>query len=162
MTRQCLIVLAALGLCACNTEKIAQLEKENADLRKQVADSKHVDLATQEKCSNAAQRYFEREYVPDKNTILLTQQNHYNQARGKCYIFIELHTRLEGSTAGGWDNLISLTDVYENDEVAKFFQYTAGGPVIAGVGTTPSCEIEGKKCGSIDEFNQGIHSFMSD
>ena len=156
-----LILLLAVGLCACGDAKIAQLEKENAELRKQVVDSKHVDLATQEKCSNAALSYFQREYPADKNTILLTQQNHYNQARGKCYIFIEMHSRLPASKTGAWDNSISLTDVYENDEVAKFFQYTSG-TTDPEIHTTPICEIEGKKCASIDEFNRGIHSFMSD
>lgn len=94
-----LILLLAMGLCACNDAKIAELEKENNELRKQVADSKHVDLATQERCSSAAQRYLEREFTPDKNTLLLTQQNHYNQSRGKCYAFIEWHYHTPGFSA---------------------------------------------------------------
>jgi hypothetical protein len=66
------ILVLTVGLCAWNDAKLAQLEKENGELRKQIADSKHVDLATQEKCSNAAPRYFQREYPAYKNTLLLT------------------------------------------------------------------------------------------
>ena len=47
---QWLLLCLMIALVGCNADKVAQLEKQNRDLQKQLIDAKHVDLNTQEKC----------------------------------------------------------------------------------------------------------------
>jgi hypothetical protein len=157
-----LLLSAVLFLVACNTERIAQLEKENKDLRKQLEDAKHVDLATQERCSNAAQRFLEREYSPDKDTILLTQLNHYNAHLGICFITVEWHYRDPGSKTGSWYNSIMLRDVYGNQKYAEFSEHTMIGLDFKSIANMFECTVGGKKCSTIQEFNQSVNPFMSE
>jgi len=156
-----LVLLLAVSLCACNDAKIAQLEKETKDLRKQLDEAKHVDLSTQEKCAAASQRFLQREYPPDKDTITLTQHNHYNQQYSKCLVLIEWHYYgAGGSKAGSWYMVITLFDAYENGRYAQFSKFTSIGENREPHETMYACEVDDKKCASLEDFNKALQPFL--
>jgi hypothetical protein len=150
-----LILLLAVGLCACNDAKVAQLEKENKELRKQVDDAKHVDLATQAKCSEAAKQFFRENWLPrDSATILLEYTNHFNISLGKCFISVEWHYNEAGSRNGGWFNTFQLSDVYENAKYAHMSEHhwaTYGANPETHVDVV-DCVVTGDKCSSKDDY----------
>jgi hypothetical protein len=155
------ILLLAVGLCACNDAKVAQLEKENAELRKQVADSKHVDLATQEKCAAAGEQFMEREYPGDPDTLLIREHNHYNQTAGKCYVLVEWHYTSNRKT-GAWNNFMVVEDVYEHYRYAEFSEHTDIRSDFTSHVLLTGCQVNGMKCTSVEEFNKQVQPFMSD
>ena len=162
MIRQFLTTLFIFGLTACDTDRIAKLEKENAELRADLEKQKRiVDLDTQGKCSAAAEHLFNIQFGAGKNTITLDYHNHYNRSLGKCFVMIEWHYRDVLSRTGSWFNLGFLYDAYENQEVGKFSQYTDVGADFEPHLSIQECEVAGNKCGSIEEFNRKSTPFMS-
>jgi hypothetical protein len=155
-----LLLCLLLFVSSCNDDKIVKLESEKKALIKQLDDAKHhVDLDTQEKCSNAAQRFFKREYQADKGTILLTQHNHYNQTLGKCFVLIEWH--YNGGGTGSWYNVMTIHDAYENESYGSFSEYNHVGADYKTTASIYNCQVQGSKCSSVDQFNQQVQQFMS-
>jgi hypothetical protein len=66
----------------------------------------------------------QREYQADRDTILLTQNNHYNRRLGKCFVLIEWHYHETGSKTGSWYNHMALHDVFENYKYGGVSNYT--------------------------------------
>jgi hypothetical protein len=171
MRRHILIALAALLVCSgCDTDRISKLEKENTELKAEVAKTNAAtDFNLQEKCSNAAKSWFRENFPPDKNTILLDETNHFNRKMNKCFITVEYHSTGADSKVAGilssWYNNISLWDVFENEKYANFaeshtmFSYALKRPPEDRV---DECEVAGTKCKSLDEFNNLTRSYMSD
>ena len=88
---RCLLLASTTFLCACNGDRLAELEKQNKEMRKQLEKQKKlVDLDTQAKCSNAAKIFFRQNWQNDRDTILLDYSNHYNRALGKCFIVVDV------------------------------------------------------------------------
>jgi len=150
----CAVALAILfTLPGCNyADRLEKLEKANKDLQAQLESR---DLELQAKCSKDAEAYFRREWTNDPGTILLQQTNHYNEARNKCFVWIQYNYDL-GSGTGTWHQNIMVYDVYEN---LKHAHYSARHRVQATAMIT--CEVAGKKCQSIEEFMALASPYMN-
>lgn len=170
MRRRILIALAALLVCsACDTDRLNKLEKENADLKAEVAKTNAAaDFNLQEKCSNAAKSWFRENWPRDKDTILLDETNHYNSKMNKCFVEVEYHANEQNKLAfilWSWHNNITLWDVFENSKYADFLEsHTMFTPSLKrpNEDTVDECEVAGTKCKSLDEFNNLTRSYMSD
>jgi len=161
------ILLFAVGLCACSTGKIAQLEKENADLRGKLdAVSRNATLDLQEKCATQARIEFDSEGW-DKPTLQraatsATFVNHYNTKVNKCFIQVD---STDDKTAPGETFLgTSISDAFEGKNYAQYDwkvdktkKYWEVPPFYCKV--TP-LSGEPITCHSDGEFKQLIKQFM--
>jgi hypothetical protein len=165
----------ALSLCAtlllligCELpDRVSRLEKENAELKTQIAKDNTVrdfDLAA--KCSKDARAWFNENWSREKDTTLLNFTNHYNAKLNKCFILVEYHfnSKLADPPGFSWANDMTLTDVYENAKEAHFSQnhVTNWKPKYNLAEEVIDCDVQGDKCKTIDEFNKLIRPYMSD
>jgi hypothetical protein len=163
----CFILLPIFG---CDVDKIARLEKDNADLKAQMAkQNTAAEFGLQAKCSTAARAWFNGNWAStsrDKDTLFLDFTNHYNAKHNKCLILVEYHYKFQFVGPGGnsWTNEMSLTDVYENAKYASFAEnhITNWKPKIETHEEVISCDVEGVKCKTGDEFNNLIRRYMND
>jgi hypothetical protein len=165
MRRHILFALAALLVCsACDTDRLNKLEKENADLKAEVAKTNAAtDFELQQKCSNAAKGWFRENYPGDKDTILLDQNNHFNRKMNKCFVFVEYHYTM-GQTLS-WYNDMTMWDVFENSQYATFTEAHMVYPFNAKRDPEQrivTCEVAGVKCKTADEFNNMTHPYLND
>jgi hypothetical protein len=156
--------LALLPMLGCDADKIARLEKDNADLKAQVAkQSAAADLDLQAKCSKDARAWFNLNFMPrDNNTTYLDYTNHYNKKINACFIVVETHFNLPPTS--NWHSVLALWNVYENNQHGKFdeghyYDFTNPGKDTFRVN---DCLVYGTKCNSEDEFNKLVWSYMSD
>lgn len=154
------MVALALLLCAgCEGDRIAQLEKENAELKAKI--EQQDDLKA--KCSTAARAWFNDNWAStprDKDTITLDFIDHYNAKFDRCLIIVEDHynsSLLFGKGGQSWSKL--MYDVHENSLHADFeeiyYTYKRPPEVI-------TCDVEGRKCKTPAEFNDLTRPYMSD
>jgi hypothetical protein len=101
------------------------------------------DLESQAKCSKDAEAYFRREW-PGGPGFSAQQTNHYNEAQNKCFVRIQRDCFLVEATG----TRVMVFDVYENLQHAEYSEALQSGGM-----TMISCEVAGKKCQNIDEFN---------
>jgi hypothetical protein len=154
-------------LGACSSDRIAQLEKQNKEIRAEFDRQKTlVDLDTQSKCSNAALAFFRRQWSSDKDTALLDYTNHFNKALGKCFILVEWHQNSNTVFKGfAWYNNIQLYDVLENNQYADFAEHHITAVVGTEVKATDSvlrCNVDGAECKTSKEFNEKTRHYMID
>ncbi|WP_353066444.1 hypothetical protein RBB77_08370 [Tunturibacter psychrotolerans] len=161
-----LILLVTVG---CDGDKIAQLEKQNQELKDQIAKQNlAADFDLQAKCSKDARVWFNENWggARDKQTILLDFTNYYNAKHNKCLILVEYHYNSQFAGPGGnsWTNDMSLTDVYENAKYAYFAEnhITNFKPTIETHEEVISCDVERTKCKTGDEFNNLLRPYMND
>jgi len=158
-----LVLFSLILLSACDTDRVSKLEKENSELKSQLASA---DLALQEKCSKAAKAWFRESFHPDKNTVLLDQTNHYNRKMNKCFIMVEYHYNSgRGPVGEPWYNDISLWDVFENSKYAGFTESHIVYPISSKLSPEDKvdhCDVAGTACKTLDEFNSLTRSYMND
>jgi hypothetical protein len=165
-------VLAALSLTflpttGCDSpQRIARLEKDNTELKAQLEkQNAAASLGEQEKCSNAAKRFFNENYGrPDNDTIMINFHNHFNRKQSRCFVVVEWHYRKSGPHSDNWTNLIKIYDALENNEYADFAanHYIEGSPSYNDREEVITCKVAGAKCNSIDEFNKLSSPLMND
>lgn len=161
-------VLASRALLAgCDADRVAKLEKENADLKAQVEkQSVPLDYDLQAKCSKDARAFFGETWGQEKDTILLDFTNHYNGKLNKCFILGEHHfnSHLAGPNGDSWTNMMSRFDVYENTKYAEFGEnnYMYFKPQIHNTQEVITCYVAGTKCTSQQEFNSLVSHYMTD
>jgi hypothetical protein len=164
-------IFGLLACCAvvagCDADRVAKLEKENADLKAKVEkqDTALVyDL--QAKCSKDARAWFNENWSRDKNTILLDFTNHYDAKLNKCFILVEHHYKSDFAGPGGnsWTNEMSLTDVQQNAKLAYFVEnhITNLKPQLNTHEEVISCNVLDKECKTGDEFNNLFSHYMTD
>lgn len=146
------------ALLGCDTDKAARLEKQNQELQAQIQRQQAAsDLDSQAKCSRDAKTFFMEGWQRDKDTLLLSHSNHYNKKENKCFVLVELHynSHFAGPSGDSWTNDMALYDVYENIKYGYFAEnhYTYYKPKISTHDEMLSCEVAGKSCKSIQEFN---------
>jgi hypothetical protein len=153
-------------LAGCDGDRVAKLEKENADLKAKVEKQNPVvvyDL--QAKCSKDARIWFNENWSRDKNTILLDFTNHYDAKLNKCFILVEYHYKSDFAGPGGnsWTNDMSLTDVQQNAKLAYFAEnhITNWKPEYSLRNEVISCNVLDKECKTGDEFNNLVSDYMS-
>jgi len=164
-----LAIAACLGAVSsgCDSDRIAKLEKDSAALKAKVdKQSAAENFELQGKCAKDARVWFNMNASRDKDTILLDFTNHYNVKRNRCFIMIEHHfnSHLAGDRGDSWSNMLSLFDVYENAKYAEFSEnhYTYFKPTISTSNEVISCEVQGTKCSTEDEFYKLTGSYMND
>jgi hypothetical protein len=156
------VLLMAMG-CG-QDEKIATLEKQNQELKAQVEKSHATaDYDLQAKCSKDARAWFNENWASTKDAILLDFTNHYNKSLNKCFILVEYHYSNSFAGTSGWTNNMSLWDVYENSKYATFAENhtTYFKPTVHTEQSVVICELLGKKCMNIGEFNDATLPYMS-
>ena len=154
-------------VAGCDADRIAKLEKENADLKAKVEkQSLVVDYDLQAKCAKAARTWFRENWPADKDTILLNFTDHYSAKFNKCFILVEYHYNSRLAAPGGesWTNDMNLYDVYENSKYAQFDEnhYTYWKPKYSTGDEVISCTVSGKQCKTGEEFNNLVSQYMTD
>ncbi len=155
------VLLMSIG-CG-QDEKIANLEKQNRELKAEVEKTHATaDYDLQGKCSKDAKAFFKENLAGAKDAVLLTFRNHYNKPLNKCFILVEYHYSIGEKPS--WANSMTLWDVYENLEYAKYAEthmiYFKPSPHTED--KVVSCESSDKKCKTGDEFNELVNSFLND
>ena len=158
-----ILLLAATG---CDIpERVAKLEKQNQELQAHLTKvSVAAEYDLQGKCSNEAKAWFNQNWSRDKDTLLLHFVNHYNKKLNKCFIVVEHHRKNLHLTDGSWVNDIVLYDVQENNEYGRVREdhEVILNPEYHVDERTDDCSVSGKKCKSIDEFNQFSFGYLND
>jgi hypothetical protein len=162
LTRSTLFGVLLLIATGCDTpERITRLEKQNQELRAEVDKIRSAsDYDLQAKCSRDAKGWFKENWTPDKATILLDFTNHYNKSLNKCFILVEYHYS-EGSS-GSWVNDMMLWDVYENSKYGNVNvnHFVSSKPGSETEDRIYGCEL-GKKCKTVEEFNELVRPYMN-
>ena len=153
------ICLLAAGCNTGNSTKISGLEKENQDLKAQLAKQQASDFDLQAKCADQASKYFKLGGWDINKFDSYT--NHWNKSQGKCFMLIqsndasskiiltskELVDPVEGKSYGSFfvsrDKLLALQ---KPSYCAKFKD-----------GNQSSLEV----CYSETEFDDYTNSFMN-
>jgi hypothetical protein len=160
------LCVISLVLAGCDSDKIAKLEKENQELQDQLRKQQAAaNLDLQAKCSRDAKAFFNEGWRWNKDTILLTQSNHYNKKDNKCFVLVEYHynSHFAGPHGDSWTNDMVIYDVYENTKYGSFSEnhYTYYKPAISTNDEMLSCEVYGQKCKSIQEFTSLTGPYMN-
>lgn len=161
-------ILATLLITGCDIpDRMTRLEKENAELKSQIEKDHAVrDFDLTAKCSKDARAWFNENWSRDKNTILLDFTNHYNVKLNKCFILVEFHytSTNAGQNGDSWTNDMALTDVYENWKYADFTEnhITTWKPKYNFNKEVITCDVQGQKCKTGDEFNNLVRPYMND
>ena len=79
----------------------------------------------------------------------------------RCFILVEYHYSYGGLS---WVNHMSLWDVHENSQYADFSEthMVYDKPQFKTENLLGKCEVQDKKCKTVDEFNNLVHSYLSD
>ncbi len=160
-------ILFSLGLfVGCDTDRIAKLEKENADLKAKVekqSAAENFDL--QAKCSKDARIWFNENWSGSKKALFLDFTNHYEAKLNKCFILVEYHLNSDKGAPGEylWVNDVNLYDVYENSKYGEFVEdhYTHTKPTVSIGQEVTTCEVYGTKCKASDEFYKLVGPYMN-
>jgi hypothetical protein len=161
------LMLCCALIAGCDADRIAKLEKENADLKTKVEKQNAAtayDL--QAKCGKDSRTWFNLNWSRDKTTALLDFTNHYSAKLNKCFILVEYHDNSGLAYHGGysWTNYMSLWDVYENMKYADFSEnhYTYLKPKPSAGDEVITCEVAQQKCKTLDEFRNLTSQYLSD
>jgi hypothetical protein len=138
--------------------------KGNTDLKAKIdRQSAAVNYDLQAKCSKDARVWFNENWSRDKNTIYLDFTNHYNAEHNKCFILVEYHYKTLLLDASEWTNDVTLMDVYENAKYGEFAEnhFTHFKTTITNTDEVITCEVQGTKCKTSDEFNHLVQPYMN-
>ena len=152
-----------LPIFGCDDNKIVQLEKQNADLKAQVAKQTSTeDFDLQAKCSAAATKWFRENWASgrDKDDILLDFRNHYNKVSNQCFIWVMDNRKIGAGSS--WSKSSSLWDVFENSKYADFSESHILDEHYKDERTVDICQVLGKECKTIEEFNELTQKYMND
>ena len=141
-------------LCGCNADKIAQLDKENKELRANL-----TTIELQEKCSRQALSEFKDigydgpEYKTAEKSANLA--NHYNADLNKCFMEVDTSDFTKSTIDDNYSD-ITISDAYERKEYAAFALISYD---------VVDCYVlkssgEKQRCKSVDEFKELIRQFM--
>ena len=158
------LLIGCALLAGCDTDRLAKLEKENADLKTKVEkEDVAVNYDLQAKCSKDARAWFNLNFSPrDINTTYLDYTNHYNKKLNACFIVVEYHFNLPPTST--WHSMLALWNVYENNQYGKFdeghyYDFQNPGEDKPRVN---NCLVYGTKCTREEEFNRLVGTYMDD
>jgi hypothetical protein len=152
-------------LMACDIPgRVSALEKQNSELRAEIQKLKSTsDYDMQEKCNRDAKEWLNTNWQNSKDTVFMTYNSHYNRASNSCFIVVEHHVKSPFGDNGSWSNVIEMWDVLENTKYASIQEdhlvhmkpsYSVGDTVV-------ECEVRGKECKTLDEFNTITRPYMA-
>jgi len=157
-------LMICVGLLAgCDADRIAKLEKENADLKAKVEkQSTALNFDLQQKTAKDARSWFASSFTKDKDTIYLDYTNHYNKKLNTCFVWVERHNRDTDSQKllGPWFNIVEVWNVYENSKYGSYVEHN--DPKDQQPHTELDCDVGGKSCSSLKEFQNLTQSFFND
>ena len=154
MRTRFIIGTAFLLLCGCNRDRIANLEKENQELKARLAQETMSRNYDQVKCLQEARTFFEGRYRRDKSTIFLNYMNHFNRHENVCYVVVEWRA---GNAPFGWTGSMTLWNTQKGSRVGAFFANESSG----GKERVSKCIVNGISCETLDEFNKLVQPFMN-
>jgi hypothetical protein len=135
-------------LSACNSDKMAQLEKKNNELAAKLeAVSRAQDLDFQQKCAQGAKEAFRTSGISGPTSGFT---NHYNTRLRKCFVYMT-------STAPKENLVISafVQDAFEGKTYGEYHQFANGTCYCsAGVGDDETT------CRSFKEFDHLMKPYM--
>ena len=151
------------GIPGCDADRLATLERENTDLKRKIDEQNTaMNYDLQAKCSKDARAWFNLNFTPrDKNTIFLDYSNHYNKKLNACFIMVEYHLNMPPTS--NWHNMLSLWNVYENNQYGQFDEGHYYN--LQDIGDHPKvndCIVAGTKCTNEDGFNKLMWTYMND
>ena len=158
-----LLSVSMFLLSACNTDKLAQLEKQNKDLAAKLeAVTKQTNLDLQEKCAKQARTEFTAQGW--KKEDMTSYTNHYNSKVDKC--FMEVTNSSGSGTGKSYVPTVYriLSDAFEGKVYGEYFWQNGTGkkywevpPLMCKV---TSLKGEETFCKSTEEFDELIKQFM--
>jgi len=143
----------------CDNDRLAKLEKQNVALSEQLASlQKSNQLELQSKCAKDAKMWFTENWQSDKDTILLTFENHYSERLNKCIITVFYNYNIGGRTSS-FQKITSIYDIYEN---ARLAEYSELHMLIANKSEVQmgTCEVRGVRCATGAEFSKRVADFQ--
>jgi hypothetical protein len=116
----------------------------------------------QAKCSAAATKWFRENWASgrDKNDLLLDFNNHYNKVSNQCFIWI-MDNRKSGN-GNSWSKSSTLWDVFENAKYADYLESHIVDEQYKDDLIVDTCQVLGKECKSVEEFNSLTLKYMND
>jgi hypothetical protein len=121
--RQVLLACAVPFLSGCDSDRIAQLEKQNQELAAKLeAAAKSASLALQAQCSQQADK-LSKEGGWDKDEMT-SAINHYNSKLAKCFVQVS-NTDVKTDRATG--EIYFTKDLYDAFEKKPYGEYFAAG-----------------------------------
>lgn len=165
--RAYLALFSLVCLPACNQDRLARLEKENAELRAQLAKvPNNASLELQNKCAKQARSEFTAQgynHVKAEDSAEFT--NHYNLKHNMCFMEVTLVDMVKGK--GGDYIFVThrfLTDAFEGKLYGEYHwatqkdkKYWEVAPSLCTV--TPVGQQQ-TTCHSTDEYDSLIKQFM--
>jgi hypothetical protein len=151
--RRLLLLPLVLLLGACNSDKIAQLEKRNKELAARLDSLSNGSLLDlQGRCASQSRSIF-KDQGPWSKGVSVTYTNHYNQRLGKC--FIEIHATTPGKQgifASTW-----ISDAFERKDYGEYYAVVSHTPTSC---TIRSLAGEETSCQSEEEFTEAMKQYM--
>ncbi len=157
-------LLALLGLGCDLPDRVSRLEKQTNELKTAVEKLKTAsDYDLQEKCNRNGKEWLRDNWNNSNETTFMTYNIHYNKSNNSCFMVVENHVKSIFGADGSWSNVMELWDVLENNKYASIQvdhlvhlkpRYTVGENVA-------QCEVAGKECKSLDEFNNVTRPYMA-
>ena len=150
------LLQSTLLLSACNTEKIAQLEKQNKELAAKLESaSKSGILDLQEKCAKQARELFKSDGWEKEKMASFT--NHYNQRLNKCFV------QVESTHDGTWTSTF-VADAFEGKGYGQYYWESVRGKKYWEVPPF-RCKVmslggEETDCHSDEEFKTAMKQYM--
>jgi hypothetical protein len=102
----------------------------------------------QERCGKSATELFDRDYPKDQRNGLTNFENHHNVRLNKCFMLEDSTTVTHDQGKAFTYRFLALIDVQDNKVYASF--------------DSLACEVQGKKCGTEEEFRTLIRPLMEE
>lgn len=151
---------------SCDTsERLSRLEKQNQELQESLKKTETAsDYDLKSRCSREAKTWFNENWSADKNTLLLTFNDHYNKPQNKCFILVENHRKNLYSADDSWVNTVAIYDVQENNKFAEITVYhnAVSKPQFHIEEIVTECTVTAKDCKTFDEFYALSRGYMND
>jgi hypothetical protein len=157
---------ALLGSGCDQDQRIASLEKQvkvlNDKLDRQTEREQAIaEYDLEARCSRDSRQWFIENWSRDKDTIILTYTNHYNKRLNNCFVYVQWHYTTD--KRGSWMNDMELWNVHENTRLATCGERTFVLPSknLQTEQTVFECDVQGRKCKTLDEFNNLINPLLT-
>ena len=155
----CLLLVGLLGLtggCGHGRSGPGQGNSETKADRRQIPIAADVDPA--EECSASAREWFGVKFMRDSDTLLLSYRHHYNKNQSKCFIQVENHFTLGFGMS--WESDRAVWDVDGDFQVGEIKQEHVVGEGTQDRTTLVSCEVQGQRCMTSEQFDALADPFM--
>ena len=157
MKRVFLLLPILLIAAACDSSQVAQVQRENADLKSQASQQQQFDLSA--KCADQAATFY-KDFTKDQTgSQSFSYTNHWNKSASRCFILVTG----ANVTTDKWYSSEDLFDAIEGKSYGSFsIQLTTDAkPLFCEM--NPSGNISGMPqiCHSQEEFDNFVTPYMN-